>query len=228
MERIKLPFIVDYKFLEVCDVDVATSILGEYNDFVLYNAAQYGSVFEEKDEGIEDETEEAIEGKPTGDKNADLFKKLFASRDFAESCLVGVKIDYYTLQEILITEHKNRVPASDSKMNIIAPYLRDCVSTLVIGEKVMHRLLKLGASEDVIIKARANFENAIELLGNGFAFNMPEYTKFKDRIADFKTADGLLKMSAKVAQAAIDGSKICKAKLSDIITIYGEVSNGEN
>jgi len=215
----KYPFVLCYNLFDGCDVDVAERILNEHNDFILYNAEEYRKVFKTIKCHSNGEDEDALYEEVLSEKDADHFRKLFNNRDFAESSLVGFKIDYDALHKILANEFKNKVESHKSIMNDIAPYLRDIASTLVIAAKVVSALAKREDGQQYLSVVKANFEKALKFLEAGFILNMPEYTKYKERIATFKTAEGFVKMSEKVLETAEIAIKFYNGKKSDIIAL---------
>lgn len=224
---VKFAFVKNYELFKECDLSVAEEALGEYNDFLIYNTEEYRKIFKTvraEDDSDEINDDEIKKAEDLAEKNAEHFRKLFFNRDFAESSLVGMRIDYYALQRLLMREFRDKVPADKSVMNEIIPVLRDIASTLVIATRVILALDKHEDGANVIEKAKANFEKTLDVLGKCFALNMPEYTKYKERIATFKTAEGFLKMSEKVLETALSAIKFYSGKTSRLFELEIESS----
>jgi len=58
-----------------------------------------------------------------------------------------MKIDFYELQKILLSEHRNGIPITVSALNAIAPKLRVLASTLLFAERIVSGLARLADRE---------------------------------------------------------------------------------
>ena len=195
---IKFPYVTEYKLGEgQVEIKDAEELLAEYQDFYLYNQSQYNEIFknaplaegEERNDGEEDD-EKLIElQKLRAEQNAksavEHWGKLFGSMDFAESALIGLRINWGELQAILIEEFKARTHPTDSSMNYIAPPLRKLCSILLIA----HKLHERGAEPCEKINHRLDQLSRGELLG----ITIPEYHKVKKQLTKCKTPDALQK-----------------------------------
>ena len=186
---VKFPYVLDYAPFVRVDLPVAEELLSEYNDFFMYNKAQYEAVTQkdEKKEVNFAETEQLDEAMiKEREKQAELaakaavnhYEKLFGSKDFAESTLVGLKFSWYDLQQIFLEEQKAKTPIQQSVMNDIAPRLRKVASLLLIAERVLHDIGKFSTDTELIEPIREGFELLLERLATQ-ELNVPEYHKLK-------------------------------------------------
>lgn len=149
---IKFPYVAEYSLFERVEFRVAEEILRDYNDFFKYNESQYNDIFRKapgldgERENPEDEKERLLQ-RNRAEQNAkgatDHFRSLFASKDFAESALVGYRIAWDDLQQILIEEFRAKIPAQQSAMNDIAPKLRTIASIVLFAEYMVSKLGKM-------------------------------------------------------------------------------------
>lgn len=201
--KIKFPYILDYNLFERVDVGYAEELLGEYVDFYEYNktfvAQSGGNVHESFDSHAEDVPNDAATAvAPDVNRNeikraehnrsvsVAHFEKLFGSLDFAEACLVGLKIDFDELQKVLVSENRAGVPITESALNAIAPKLRAFAGILLLAERIIAGLIKLEASEDTVAFAKDGFALLLERLANE-AVIVPEFYKTKKELGKMKT-----------------------------------------
>lgn len=207
---IKFPYVLEYKLFEAVDVMEAEELLAEYNDFYMYNLTQieravaYSDDFVETDETEEDRQKRAEHNAAAA---AQHFKELMGSKDFAESSLVGLRIDYYSLQQILLEEYKTKTPINQSALNEIAPQLRTIASLLLFAHRIVAGLEKLTvdlAGLDETQQTRARNTNDKVLLATEFAkegfsllverlqtqkLDIPEYNKTKKEFKKIKSIE---------------------------------------
>jgi len=198
----KFPYVLEYKLFERIDLGEAEELLDEYKDFYEYNKVQVGQVKETDDDfhevyGTDEEEKPAEQSK---ESSTEHFQKLFGSKDFAEACLLGMKIDFNELQKILMAEHRKGVPITESALNTIAPKLRATASILLFAEKIMTAVQKFTDKEDTKRKAellmdfaRTGFESLLERHAKG-EVSVPDYNKNKKEITKIKNVDGYLEL----------------------------------
>jgi len=176
------------------DYKCAEEILAEYNDFYIYNLAQINHIFHTADECLVKEEMpncEIDEAKrlELADKNAkiatDHFTKLFGSKDFGESSMVGFRPRWYDIQQILLEEYKHKTNITESAMNGIAPYLRGVASTMLFAERIVSEFMDLGAEPDAVSLIKEGFQILLESVEKGET-KVPEYNKLKAGFKKFK------------------------------------------
>ena len=215
----RLPYIKDWVLFERVELRKAEELLREYNDFFMYNQSQYNdirniarpTVDDQVCSGVDDETcdktEELI--KASAEHNAKMavehFRKLFGSKDFAESSLIGCEIAWDDLQQILMEEYKKKTSAQHSAMNEVSLRVLTIVSTLLFAEYLLSKLLKmhkLGEGEKIELHNQ-KIEGAVGLVKNFFVdfiaelannpnIRVPEYSKSKNALGKLKTVDAVI------------------------------------
>ena len=191
----KFPYVTDYK-METVDVKVAEELLAEYNDFFLYNQSQYHDIFKRAmpvigDDGEETEMETDIKRCEANAKAAtDEFEKMFDSKDFAKSSLVGLKIDWDALQQILLLEQKKRTPVCESAVAHTAYQLRNLASLLLFAEAIIKKSPE----------AQPQFESALErVLAN--ELTLPEFHKEKSKVTKLKKPEQIAEYVSNLLEA---------------------------
>jgi len=211
---VKFPYVEEYSLFEQVEVRCAEELLREYNDFYLYNKTQYNDIFRrapissDDDEVLDEKTEEELKAKAelNAKQATEHFIKLFGSKDFAESSLVGLKISWYDLQQILLDEYRKKTPAQQSAMNDIAPRLHSFASTLLFAEYFITKLTKMHKNNNDSEKCRQLnekldktkplikdfFTKVITALSENPRLRVPEYAKSKNALAKLKTVEGII------------------------------------
>jgi len=201
---VKLPYVSEYQTFTRSEYKQAEEILAEYNDFYIFNMAQYASIYH--DAGVPDDEEEEVDllkRQEQADNNAkaatEHFKELFGSKDFGESCLIGYRPAWYDLQKILFDEYKKKTPITESAMNEIAPSLRRIASVLLFGERLTSLLADMDC-EVAKINAVKNGFNELLLKVSGGRIEVPEYCKEKKIIGKFKKAEQILEYAQRLCR----------------------------
>lgn len=208
---IKLPYILEYTMFEKIDLGVAEALLAEYNDFMGFNKTQINNdpqlvcTFIEK-ESTNEEIEDFNRKRTEHNRQVahDHFHQLFGHNDIAKSTLLGLKIDYDTVQKVLLDERSNKIPITESKFNQIAPTIRAAASVLLLAERVVSDLLKLYATakdKEKCVLAIEFAKEGFDLLLDGVAkgnLEIPEYYKIKKDIAKFKTVEAYINFCEKL------------------------------
>ena len=201
---LKFPYVIEYKLFEKIDLLQAEDLLNEYTDFYEYNRTQVGQYIgsqaqEDDTPQPQDENEAKIIAERIAHNRSvcvDHFEKHFGSKDFAEACLMGLKIDFYALQEILISEQRRGIPITSSSINIIAPKLRVLASILLFAERIVGGLERLTEVDKLKEKAQMAAEFAREgfnlLLERTLEQDIavPEFNGSKKELSKIKTVDG--------------------------------------
>jgi hypothetical protein len=202
---INIPYILDYKLFEQIDYKVADELLAEYNDFMVFNRTQVRDLGVPASDAFqqvaaaEENTEEIIK-RAEHNKQAALahFESLFGNKDIAESALVGMKIDYDTVQKILLEERLAKVPITASAFNQIAPTIRAAASVLLIAEHVVTAMQKLAQEKMqnekiqlAIEFAKEGFELLLDDVSKG-SLQIPEYHAVRKELGKMKTVDSYI------------------------------------
>lgn len=200
----KIPYVLEYKLFEQTEIKNAEEILAEYNDFYIYNFAQYQNLYDRVDERfIETSNGDISEEKQQeiAEHNArvatDHFKKLFGHPDFAESCMVGFRPAWYDLQQILLEEFKYKTPILESAMNDIAPKLRAAATVSLFSERLIHGLQKVNADAKVVNTMKDGFKLLFERLQTE-NINLPDFHTSKKAISKFKKAEQYIEYCEKL------------------------------
>jgi len=206
---IKIPYIISYEIFEKIDLKTAEELLVEYNDFMVFNKTQVRDLgvptaceFQPPAEETQEDTLKRIEHNKQVAMNH--FENLFGSKDIAESSLVGLHIDYDTVQKILLDERANKIPITESEFNRIAPTIRAVASVLLLAERVVSDLKKLlgeGKNTEKISLAIEFAKEGFELLLDGVAkgnLAIPEYVQTRREINKLKTVDAYIEFCEKL------------------------------
>ena len=229
---LKFPYVMEYKLFEKVDLAYAGELLNEYQDFFEYNKMQVAQVYNASTvdtfENPKEEEEVRAEAERIEHNRSvciDHFEKHFGSKDFAEASLVGLKIDFYELQKILMSEHRRGILIMESALNTIAPKLRALASSLLYAERIVSGLGKLSEiakekSTATSISASitsAAFNNsaaadkaqlAVDFAKDGFNLLLerlleqevavPEYYRSKKELSKLKTIDAYIDFCEKL------------------------------
>lgn len=205
---IKIPYILEYGLFEKAEMKIAEELLVEYNDFMVFNRVQIrdtaasACAFAAHQGKVQQEPENEEETKKRAEHNRqvslDHYENLMGSKDIAESSLVGLRIDYDTIQKVLLEERANRISIIESALNQIAPTIRAAASVLLIGERVMSDLEKLSpcvkdeSKRDLAIEfAREGFELLLDGVAKGNC-TIPEYHVIKRDMRKLKTLENYI------------------------------------
>ena len=188
----KLPYITDCELFVRLDFKHAEELLAEYNDFYIFNMAQYNHIYHRVDENFETEKLDEIDEQKRAeiaDRNAkvatDYFMSLFGSKDFSESAMVGFRPAWYDLQQILLEEYKHKTPIQDSAMNGIAPILRNIASIMLFATNMIEGFENFGITTEQTEVIKDGFRMLMERATKE-KVEIPEYNKSKMAIRKFK------------------------------------------
>jgi len=196
VQMVKIPNILGYNMFEKIDLKSAEELLVEYNDFMVFNKTQV------RDLGVPtscefqpptDETEEDATKRIEHNKQVAVnhFETLFGSKDIAESALVGLRIDYDNVQKILLDERANKIPITESAFNQIASTIRATSSILLLAERIVSDLHKLGSGGKIPLAiefAKEGFELLLDGVAKG-NLEIPEYHITRREVNKLKTVD---------------------------------------
>lgn len=194
---VKFPYVVNYH-LELIEIPEAEQLLAEYNDFYVFNQAQYldgkkeegdGSKEIDNDETVEEDGNEALE-KIARDDERD-FAALWGSRDFASATLMGMKVEWDKIQPVLIEEQRRGTRPKDSSMNQTAKQLRCVASLLTFMHKILDAFNNKHASAEMVGLIKNGFEILLEELAER-ELDIPEYEKEKTKFLKIKKIDDLI------------------------------------
>ena len=199
----KLPYIIECELFVRVDFKRAEEVLAEYNDFYIYNLAQYNTIYHKADASNEEEGEEIDEQKrlEIADRNAkaatDHFTKLFGSKDFGESTMIGFRPSWYDLQRILLEEYKHKTDILESAMNCIAPYLRNMASALLFAERCVAELSEMDVDPEMLKVIKDGFKLLVERVEKD-KLVLPEYHKTKAAFNKYKKPDQYIEFCQKL------------------------------
>ena len=189
----KMPFVTECQLFVRCEYKHAEEILQDYNDFYIFNMAQIAANNsklggddddeEEHAEPDEEKRQQTIDGRIK--MATEHFKTLFGSKDFGESSMVGFKPAWYDLQKILLDEYKKKIPIQESRMNEIAPYLRNIASVMLFAERIVADLEGAGGTPEQIEVLKDGFKLMLKNIESSGAV-FPEFFKEKKAISKFK------------------------------------------
>ena len=184
----KIPYVNPFELFVRLEYRAAEEILAEYNDFYIFNMAQYAHIYRD----VEDDKEEDLEVEDhseLAEKNAkaatDHFASLFGSKDFGAASLVGFRPAWYDIQKILLEEFKHMTPVIDSAMNNIAPTLRNIASCALFAEFIVSALEDSAVEPAIIKDTRARFVELFDRAVRG-EVKLPEFVKTKPTLLKFK------------------------------------------
>ena len=203
----KYPYVSEYQMFIRIDYKHAEEILADYNDFYIFNMAQYANIYHSVDEILEEENIDFDELKrqEMAERNAimatDHFKALFGSKDFGESSLVGFKPCWYALQKVLLQEYKHKTPIQESAMNGIARYLRNMASILIFAERVITNLEDCNGTDEQLAVLKDGFKLLLDR-NEKEKLVIPEYCKTKSTILKFKRPEQFIDFCDKLFKGA--------------------------
>lgn len=193
---VKFPYVEGYNFGQIVEIKVAEELLREYNDFFLYNQDQLATIFNtvERDEDDEEDPMAQQRAEQNAKAATDRFSEWFGSQDFAKSAMVGLRIVWDDVQQILLEEYRKKTPIDQSAMNFIAPRLRAVCSVLLFAEYLNTKLgrSKKEGSEEVARAVSEFFTILLEKMGNGEDVRVPEFSKSKKSLEKLKTLESIL------------------------------------
>jgi len=187
----KFNYVSDYKLFQRVDIREAEELLADYNDFYIYNQSQISDLSRVIEEGEDDDKTEEYRAE-LAEKKAraatTYFQNLFGSKDFAESALIGLRINWYDLQQILLEEYQQKSSIQISAMNGIAPTLRKLASVLLFAENLVTKL-----GDDPSSEAAKNFFTALlEKIKEDDSIEIVEFHKSKKTLVKLKTPASIL------------------------------------
>lgn len=210
---IKLPYVDQYKFLESAEVREAEEFLNEYNDFYLYNQSQINDIFRKVDESGAEDDPVALEkirqrAELTAKAATDKFAEYFGCKDFALSAMVGLKLAWDDIQQILLEEFRKRTAVEDSAMSYIGPQLRAVASVLLFSEYLHYKLGRMfkdssekNAQHNAKVEAakmlvEQKFTEMLQTLERGEKISIPEFFKSKKQLEKLRNVDSIIEFVA--------------------------------
>jgi hypothetical protein len=198
------PFVLRYS-LERVDLTAAEDLLAQYNDFYVYNLAQYQNYAQLKvdDSGeLSNATEELGQDEiaqleKQGNDNAGVFAKVWGSLDFASATLMGLEIDWQIIQVSLLEEQRRKIPAIESGMNEAGNKLRNVASVLSFADKIVTDLTAKNTESGMVTLIKQGFELLLNEL-SARDIKIPEYNIEKPKYLKIKTADGIIDFAQKL------------------------------
>lgn len=144
---LKFNYVTKYQVGDKVEIPVAETLLANYNDFYTANSEFYQGRMKaagvlENQAITEPEPNEEIDPQVEKRLNDDVkaFTQTWGSLDFASATLVGLDIDWDSLQDQLLAEQNANVSPVHSKLIPVAAQLRKVASVLAFSERIVARL----------------------------------------------------------------------------------------
>lgn len=201
---VSFPFVKKYQLSRV-DLSHAKDLLDQYNDFYVYNLAQYQNYADlktndagELSDGNEELDQSEIERlEKMGNDNAGVFARIWGSVDFASATLMGLEIDWQPMQAGLLEEQRRKVPALESELNAVGVKLRKVSSVLSFVDRITTDLSNKKANDEIVALIRQGFEMLLTELSKR-DIEVPEYNVEKTKYQKLKSADGIMDYAQKL------------------------------
>ena len=196
---LKIAYVNGYQVGEKVELPVAESLLSGYNDFYESNREFYQGRTKQHD-AVENEVlaadDEQKEADPQVEKQADAetqaFIKMWGSLDFASATLVGLDIDWDSIQEKIMAEQEKNILPSQSQLADTAKQLRNVASVLAYSERIITRLHRKAVEQEMIDLMIQGFETLMAQVVNR-GIEVPELNGAENKkIMKLKTVDAIL------------------------------------
>lgn len=194
-------YVNKYQVGDKVDIPEAEELLSNYNDFYAANLEFYQGRIKansledlEGDSVAEPEPEpEAaaqVEKKVTDDVKA--FEAVWGSMDFATATLVGLSIDWDSIQEKLIKEQEQNLRPADSELVPVGKQLRKVASVLAFSERIVSRLRGKAVDKQMIALVIQGFQSLLQQVHDK-NIDIPELDGAEaKKIAKLRTVDSIL------------------------------------
>lgn len=194
-----IPYVNQYQIGEKVEIPVAEALLSSYNDFYESNLEFYQGRMKNRD-AVENEAVTAEDAQTEIDpqfekqinSEVQVFKNLWGSLDFATATLVGLDIDWDTIQEKLLAEQEKKMTPSESQLAPVAKQLRNVASVLAFSERIVTRLHRKAVDQAMIDLMIQGFETLLAQVVNR-NIQIPELDGVENKkIMKLKTVDAIL------------------------------------
>ncbi len=196
---LKIAYVNGYQVGEKVELPVAESLLSGYNDFYESNREFYQGRTKQHD-AVENEVlaaeDEQKEADPQVEKQADAesqaFINMWGSLDFASATLVGLDIDWDSIQAKIMAEQEKNILPSQSQLADTAKQLRNVASVLAYSERIITRLHRKAVEQEMIDLMIQGFETLMAQVVNR-GIEVPELNGAENKILmKLKTVDAIL------------------------------------
>lgn len=196
---LKIAYVNGYQVGKKVEIPVAEDLLSNYNDFYASNLEYYQGRMKKHD-AVENESvvadDEATEIDPQLERQIDgevkAYTDMWGSLDFATATLVGLDIDWETIQEKLMEEQEKNIAPSASALMPVAKQLRNVASVLAFSERIVMRLQRKAVDKDMINLMIQGFETLLAQVVNR-NIEVPELDGAENKkIIKLKTVDAIL------------------------------------
>lgn len=181
------------------EIPAAEELLSAYNDFHAANLEFYQGRMKSNNpddfDGESTEADEAAEDSQAEKKVHDdvkAFESVWGSMDFATATLVGLDIDWDSIQEKLIVEQEKQVRPADSALIPVGEQLRKVASVLAFSERIVSRLRGKAVDKQMITLVVQGFTALLQQVHDK-NINIPELEGAEaKKIAKLRTVDSIL------------------------------------
>lgn len=181
------------------EIPAAEELLSGYNDFHAANLEFYQGRMKSNNlddfDGESAEADEAAEDSQAEKKVHDdvkAFEAVWGSMDFATATLVGLDIDWDSIQEKLIVEQEKQVRPADSALVPVGEQLRKVASVLAFSERIVSRLRGKAVDKQMITLVIQGFTALLQQVHDK-NIEIPELEGAEaKKIAKLRTVDSIL------------------------------------
>lgn len=195
---LRVAYVNGYQVGARVEIPVAEALLSNYNDFYESNLEFYQGRMKQRDttenEAVVDEDDSVDDSQVEKQINSEVqsFKQIWGSLDFASATLVGLDIDWDSIQEKLLAEQEKKLTPAESKLIPVAQQLRNVASVLAYSERIVTRLKRKAVDEEVIDLIIQGFETLLSQVVNRH-IDVPELDGAENKkIIKLKTVDAIL------------------------------------
>ncbi len=197
---LKINYVKGYQVGERVEIPAAEDLLSSYNDFYASNLEFYQGRMK-KQNAVENEVVASnIEAEPEMDSQlenqinseVETFSNLWGSLDFATATLVGLDIDWDSIQEKLLAEQEKQMTPAESALAPVAEQLRKVASVLAFSERIVTRLRRKAVGKEMIDLMVQGFETLLAQVVER-NIEMPELDGAENKkIMKLKTVDAII------------------------------------
>lgn len=198
-------YVTKYQVGDKVEIPVAEELLAAYNDFHAANLEFYQGRIKTTEGGDDaepltapDEPEEATQVEKKVSDDVKAFEAVWGSLDFASATLVGLTIDWDSIQEKLIAEQEQHVRPADSALVPVGQQLRKVASVLSFSERIVSRLRGKAVDKEMIALMINGFEMLLHQVHDK-NIDIPELDGAESKkIAKLRTVDGIIDYANKL------------------------------
>ena len=196
---LQFAYVNKYQVGDRVEIPAAEELLSGYNDFHAANLEFYQGRMKSNNlddfDGESAEADEAAEDSQAEKKVHDdvkAFEAVWGSMDFATATLVGLDIDWDSIQEKLIVEQEKQVRPADSALVPVGEQLRKVASVLAFSERIVSRLRGKAVDKQMITLVIQGFTALLQQVHDK-NIEIPELEGAEaKKIAKLRTVDSIL------------------------------------